>query len=196
MGPTENPTSLPRKQPTSSLRRRKLPTCRPRTRQCLLKGCEKRYRPRRALQRYCSVECRRAARDWSRWKAQQRYRVTVTGQEKRRAQSRRYRKRIQIGREQLREAAEAAARVITIDFFRGSLRPARLLPRIHAQPEIAPATLLLQGVPAGSGARLAAGEALEEGTRRTIPMQDRFRRSELDDGGETGERFPKIVLKY
>jgi len=41
----------------------------PRARHCLLKGCERRFDPRRATQRYCSEECRRAARRWSRWKA-------------------------------------------------------------------------------------------------------------------------------
>ena len=43
-------------------------------RRCLLKGCEQRYHPRQARQRYCSESCREAARKWSRWKAQQRYR--------------------------------------------------------------------------------------------------------------------------
>ena len=39
-------------------------------RRCLLKGCEQRFRPRQARQRYCSEQCRQAARAWSRWKAQ------------------------------------------------------------------------------------------------------------------------------
>jgi len=171
MGPSENPTSLSGKQPARLPRRRKHPARRPRSRRCLLKGCERPYRPHRALQRYCSAECRQAARDWSRWKAQQRYRVTQTGQEKRRAQSRRYRQRVRVRQGQLRQAAEAAARVITINFFRGSLRPAWLLPRIHSQPEIAPATLLLEAVPTSRGACLGAGEALVGGCRGTTSMQ-------------------------
>ena len=53
---------------------------RPRMRRCLLKGCEQRFHPRQARQRYCSERCREAARKWSRWKAQQRYRETTAGQ--------------------------------------------------------------------------------------------------------------------
>jgi hypothetical protein len=66
----------------------------PRARHCLLKGCERRFDPRRAAQRYCSEECRRAARRWSRWKAQQSYRATAAGKDKRNEQSRRYRERV------------------------------------------------------------------------------------------------------
>jgi hypothetical protein len=52
---------------------------RPPTRRCLLKGCEQRFHPRQARQRYCSQRCREAARKWSRHKAQERYRETVAG---------------------------------------------------------------------------------------------------------------------
>ena len=158
MGPSENPTSHPQNQATSRGRRR--PSRRPRTRRCLLKRCQSRYRPQQALQRYCSAECREAARAWSRWKAQERYRATPAGQERRKAQSRRYRERVRTRREQGLETAAATARVITIDFFRGLLRPARLLPQIHSHPKIAAAKVLLEGVPAGCGTRLGAGATL------------------------------------
>src|SRR5258705_14015733 len=42
-----------------------------------------------ARQRYCSAACGTAARRWGRWKAQQRYRETATGKEKRNGQSQR-----------------------------------------------------------------------------------------------------------
>ena len=64
---------------------------RPRQRRCLLKGCEKRFRPTHPQARYCSPECRAAARRWRRWRASRQYRRTASGQEKRQAQSRRYR---------------------------------------------------------------------------------------------------------
>ncbi len=67
MGPTENPTSHFEDQQTG--RRNRLAR-RPRTRRCLLKGCELSFRPRHARQRYCSNYCRAAARQWSQWKAQ------------------------------------------------------------------------------------------------------------------------------
>ena len=73
---------------------RKRSVRRPRNRCCLLKGCEQCFHPRRARQRYCSEECRKAARKWERWKAQQRYRETAAGKQKRNGQSRRYRERV------------------------------------------------------------------------------------------------------
>jgi hypothetical protein len=88
-------------------------------RHCLLKGCERRFRPRHVRQRYCSADCRQAARRWSRWKAQQKYRDTAAGKEKRNGQSRRYRERVESRQAAEKEAVEAAARVITSEeFFR------------------------------------------------------------------------------
>ena len=80
MGLSENPTNHPEKQET---RRRGDP----RVRLCLLKGCERRFRPRQAGQRYCGGPCRKAARTWSRWKAQGRYRATPAGKQQRNGQS-------------------------------------------------------------------------------------------------------------
>ena len=116
MGHSENPTEKAGKQARPKRKRR-----RPRSRPCLLKGCERRYRPRRARQRYCSPECRTAARKWSGWKAQQRYRGTRLGQHQRNGQSRRYRERVGKRQEPLAQAVEATARVITPESFRALL---------------------------------------------------------------------------
>ena len=124
MGPPESPTGHSENQ---ERRPKRLPR-RPRARLCLLKGCEERFHPRQAGQRYCSVRCREAARKWSRWKAQQRYRETAAGQQKRNGQSRRYRERVKSRESPEPEAVDDAARVITTEhFFRSLLRPARLL---------------------------------------------------------------------
>lgn len=124
MGPPENPTNPAEKQ--EAVRRQS--ARRPRTRRCFLKGCEHRFHPRQARQRYCSQHCREAARKWSRWKAQQRYRETAAGQQKRNGQSRRYRERVQSRKPAEPEAVNEAARVITTEhFFRSLLRPAGLL---------------------------------------------------------------------
>jgi len=88
MGPPENLTPPPEKQ--VARRRRSAP----RARRCLLKGCERRFHPEHARQRYCSGECRAAAREWSEWKAQQTYRASAVGKQKQNGQSRRYRKRV------------------------------------------------------------------------------------------------------
>ena len=112
MGPPENLTPHPEKQ----VARR--PRGAPRARRCLLKGCERRFHPEHARQRYCSDACREAARVWSEWKARQTYRATAAGKRTRNGQSRRYRKRVKERKPPEKEAVPEAARVITRDFFR------------------------------------------------------------------------------
>src|SRR5580700_6885983 len=125
MGPPESPTGHPENQEAG--RRKRLPH-QPRMRHCLLKGCEQRFHPRQARQRYCSEGCRKAARKWSRWKAQQRYRATKTGKQKRNGQSRCYRERVRSRKPSEPEAVGEPPRVITTeDFFRSFLRPAGVL---------------------------------------------------------------------
>jgi len=163
MGPPESPTSHPENQEAG---RRKRMARRPRMRRCLLKGCEQRFHPRQARQRYCSEGCREAARQWSRWKAHQRYRATKAGQQKRNGQSRRYRERVKSRKPAGPEAVNDPARVITTEhFFRSLLRSARLLREIRAPAAKSLAALLLAGVPARPGARLGTGAALAAGAR-------------------------------
>ena len=119
MGLLKNPTNRSEKQEAAQ---RKQSRCVPRTRRCLLKGCERRFRPPQAGQRYCSGECRKEARAWSRWKAQAAYRSTAAGQQKRNGQSRRYRERVRNRKTPAVESVPDAARVITKKFF--SMPPA------------------------------------------------------------------------
>ena len=115
MGLPESPTSHPENQEPG--RRKRLARRAP-VRRCLLKGCAQRFRPRQARQRYCREHCRKAARAWSRWKAQESYRVTAAGKQKRHGQSRRYRERVRNRKPPAGEAVPEAARVITKKFFR------------------------------------------------------------------------------
>jgi len=162
MGPPESRTGHPENQE----RRRKRLARRSRTRCCLLKGCEQRFHPRQARQRYCSDGCRKAARKWSRWKAQQRYRERAAGQQKRNDQSRRYRERVKDRKPGEPEAVSAAARVITTEHsFRSLLRPARLLREIRSTEAKSLAALLLARVPTRAGAHSRAGAALETDAR-------------------------------
>jgi hypothetical protein len=73
-----------------------------RCRQCLLKGCERWFRPCRPQARYCSTGCQEAARRWRRWFAGRRYRASESGRQHRRGQSQRYRARV---RERQRQQA-------------------------------------------------------------------------------------------
>jgi len=64
-----------------------------RLRRCLLKGCQRFFRPTRPQCRYCSATCQQEARRWRRWRAQQKYRRSASGRQHRQQQSRRYRQR-------------------------------------------------------------------------------------------------------
>jgi len=159
MGPPECPTRHDENQATG---RRRRPTYRPRMRRCLLKGCEQRFHPRHARQRYCSEGCRQAARRWSRWKAQQRYRETAAGQQKRNGQSQRYRQRVKSRKPPEPEVVDEAARVITNEyFFRTHVRPAGVLRAVRASAAKSLTTLLLRIVSPRTGTGAGAGTALE-----------------------------------
>jgi hypothetical protein len=159
MGPPENHTSSPAKQAAG---RRRQAVRRPRARRCLLKGCEERFHPRQAGQRYCSPQCREAARAWSRWKAQKRYRETAVGKQKRNGQSLRYRERARSGKPPEPEAVGEAARVITqAHFFRPRLRSAGLLRMLRASAAKSLAAFLFGSVPSSAGSRSATGAPLE-----------------------------------
>jgi hypothetical protein len=161
MGPPESRTR-PRKNQAAGRPKRR--ARKPRARCCLLKGCEQKFHPRQARQRYCSEHCREEARKWSRWKAQQRYRETAAGQAKRNGQSRRYRERAKSRKPPEPEAVSEAARVITQEhFFRAHLRSTGLLRGLRAPAAKSLAALLLRVVPARAGAGGGPGEALETG---------------------------------
>lgn len=163
MGPPENPTGHRRKQVAGQRVRPARRHLRPR--RCLLKGCEQHFRPRHTQQRYCSMSCRQAARKWSRWKSQARYRATVAGKEKRNGQSRRYRERVRNRKQPEKDAVTEPTRVITNNFFRCLLRSAWLLRRIPPAATVAAAAILLTCLPACHGAGLGTGAALAKKTR-------------------------------
>lgn len=64
-----------------------------RPRLCLLKGCDCLFVPCHPLSRYCSEECKTAARKWSEWKARRGYRASEKGKEQHRQESGRGRER-------------------------------------------------------------------------------------------------------
>ena len=115
MAPSEGHTNNPQNQ--ERRRRRKRSSRQPRMRHCLLKGCPRRFRPQHALERYCSHACRRAALEWSRWKAQKKYRAKKSAKDKRKAQCRRRRDRIKSRKKQGLKASTGAARVIVKKCF-------------------------------------------------------------------------------
>ena len=88
---TRQRKQLPGREPQVRRRARQ-----PRSRECLLKGCGKIFRPRHPMARYCSEECRGKARQWSQWKSRQRWRHSENGRKKRRQQSIRHRERLRM----------------------------------------------------------------------------------------------------
>jgi hypothetical protein len=119
MGPCEHPSTPPENQGTRALKTGgcKHRAYRPRSRLCLLKGCERAYRPQHPLTRYCSEACRQRARRWREWKARRRYRQSTGCKQKRRAQSRRYRER-QKARNQKKPSLPATRGSSLLNFFR------------------------------------------------------------------------------
>jgi hypothetical protein len=156
MGPFEDlPNYRTNQEPSRNRRCR-----RPRSRLCLLKGCERNYRPDHPRQRYCTEECRRKAKKWHRWKAQQKYRATKSGKAKRNKQCQRRRERRK-DRESVCEQTAAVARVIPTKFFRSFLRSSRLLRKVRKNAALSPSAFLLARVSTGAGARPGARTALE-----------------------------------
>src|ERR1700730_13408764 len=129
------PKSLTKESENQGGRKRRVRR-RPRRRRCLLKGCEERFRPARVGMRYC-VGCREGAKKWRRGKAQQKYRGTRSGKERRSAQSQRYRERMKSKR-RVKKSDEEGARVIATNFFRQKfgwkLRPAGVLRDLLPEP--------------------------------------------------------------
>ena len=159
MGPNQDPPERRTNQERSH-RAAKMHRRRPRLRRCLLKGCERRFRPKHPRTRYCGEDCRSKARRWLRWKAQKRYRSTGWGKQQRKAQSCRHRQRVR-ARNASKPATNETARVITTNFFRLLLRPTGLLRSIQAHTPFSTAAILLAGMPARAGARPGAGATLE-----------------------------------
>ena len=157
MGPPESATRARKNQAAGRRKRRRC-----RARPCLLKGCEQRFDPRQPRQRYCGESCRAAARKWSRWKAQRKYRTTEGGKQKRNGQSRRYRERVKSRKPPKPEVVNDTARVITNEhFFRAYVRPAGMLRAIYAAAAKSFAALLFAGLPTRPGTGAGARAALE-----------------------------------
>jgi len=136
----------------------------PRSRECLLKGCGKKFRPRHPMARYCSEECRLKARQWSQWKSRQRWRQSENGRKKRKQQSVRHRERLRLaGRATSRRenAARGSSQAAPPNFFWRHLRSPGLLRVFSEKPAFAKATILLPPLRAGIRARVGARETME-----------------------------------
>lgn len=161
MARDEDCQTSPKNQPAKVLWHQRR-TRRPRNRDCLLKGCERSFRPQQPLARYCSAACREQARQWRAWKARRRYRQSANGKQKRQAQCRRYRERRK-ARTKNRSCEQREGHPYKIFFV--LLRSSRVLCGVPSHPAITAAAVLFSSLPARSGASSGAGAALA----RTAP---------------------------
>ena len=106
-----------------------------RLRRCLLKGCPRWFRPAHPSGRYCSAACRQAARQWRRWRAQQKYRASAHGRQQRQAQARRYRRRCRRRLAWHRPRTRAADRAATVDPGRPAREGKRWAAKTGALPQ-------------------------------------------------------------
>jgi hypothetical protein len=143
---TRQRKQLPGKEPQVGRRQRQ-----PRSRECLLKGCGKIFRPRHAKARYCNEECRGKARQWSQWKSRQRWRGSEKGRKKRRQQSLRHRERwrmtgqVSSGR---KGVARGSSQSAAYKFFLASRATVQVAMNVSNQPG---------GRPCNDSARMNAG---------------------------------------
>jgi hypothetical protein len=134
MGPIQHPPKRDTNQDQSQHRVKKRRR-RPRLRRCLLKGCERRFRPQHPWSRYCGDECRSKALRWSQWKAQKRYRATGAGKEQRKAQSCRHRERMRT-RKPSKSTTDESARVIKAKKYSTALVTVRAAMRYSCEPVV------------------------------------------------------------
>jgi hypothetical protein len=159
MAPDEDCLSSPKNQPAATIFWHPCRARRPRNRDCLLKGCEREFRPQQPLVRYCREACREQARQWRAWKARRRYRQSANGKQKRRAQSCRYRERRKL-RPEGKAAPGEQREGHPCKFFFMHLRSSGVLCGVRSHPAIAAAAILFSSLPARSGAGSGTGTAL------------------------------------
>lgn len=153
----------------------------PRPRRCLLKGCERWFRPGHPACRYCSSACQQAARRWRRWRAQQKYRASVHGRQQRGQQARRYRQR---QRSRLRWhrpavdtwAAGAAAAAEVAAAAREGKRRAEKRDEVCLRPCARPGCYVLFAVGAPSNPRCFCCALCRRALRRVLDREARWRR--------------------
>src|SRR5438128_11305659 len=146
MSPDQDLTPRQRNELQDNKEGRRRPARQPRSRECLLKGCGRAFRPGHPMARYCSQECRQKARQWSQWKSRQRWRQSENGRKKRQQQSDRHRERLRrvgdasCGR---KDGAGGSSQGGVGKFFFAYLRSLRLLREVSTKSALAAAAILL-----------------------------------------------------
>jgi hypothetical protein len=146
-----------------------------RLRPCLLKGCERLFRPSHPQTRYCSAACRQAARSWRRWQASQQYRSSEQGKQRRRQQSRRYRERLRQRATVVLAAAPAAASAATPTPREGQ-RPATNLANFLGRPCCRPGCYALFPLQPRSPGQCFCSRLCRLALRRVLDREAHWRR--------------------
>jgi hypothetical protein len=142
-----------------------------RCRRCLLKGCERSYRPTHPQSRYCSTACRQEARRWRRWRASRHWRSSEPGKARRREQSRRYRQRLP-----LRVVPESATDEPPLLEEREGQRPATIPEDFWVQPCQRPGCYTVFAVRPHSNWQRFCCRLCRRALRRVLDREARYRR--------------------
>jgi hypothetical protein len=159
-----------------------------RCRRCLLKGCERSYRPTRPQSRYCSAACRLAARRWRRRQASQRWRHSAPGKARRREQSRRYRRRLPLPL--VPRPATPATDVPPLPTEREGQRPATIPEDFCVQPCQRPGCYELFGERPHAHWRRYCCAQCRRALRRVLDREARYRQRRRT-GVRPGRRWPR-----
>lgn len=171
MSPNQDPTTRQQNQPHDNKKDRRRRARQPRSRECLLKGCGRMFRPAHPMARYCGEECRQQARQWSQWKSRQRWRQSQKGRMKRKQQSERHRERQRLvgASSRSENGGRGSSQGASVKIFWRYLRSSGLLRVFSAKSAVATATILLPRLPAGIRTGVGARETME-GARANVGL--------------------------
>ena len=140
-----------------------------RPRRCLLRGCERWYRPTHPQSRYCREACREEARRWRRRQSSRRWRASEAGKVRRREQCRRSRRRIPLD-------VIAAPVVEPVPERREGQRPAKIPDDFWIEPCQRPGCYAMFVVRPHSAWRRFCCGLCRQALRRVLDREARYRR--------------------
>ena len=146
-------------------------------RRCLLKGCERFYRPSQPQSRYCSDACRRDARRWRRRQASRTWRASAAGQRCRREQARRYRRRIPLivlSEPSTTEAGDCVPPPVSA--AREGQRPATILQDVSLRPCQRPGCYEVFTVTSAWSSQRFCSCECRRALRNVLEREERYRR--------------------
>jgi hypothetical protein len=173
LGPLQYPDCDP------SAQEAECPPSRFRCRLCLLKGCERMFRPSRPQCRFCSEACGREGKRWRSRRAAGLWRGSERGKECRQAQSRRYRRLIPLVLIESPIAAAVPLEPAPGVEAREGQRPAPILDDLSVRMCKRPGCYELFGVTTECSLKSFCSAACRKALRRVLAREAGYRRCRL-----------------